>query len=88
MRRRKMGPTPVPISARYLDTRHDVTPKFGTIPHWLKLSGMSRTGCYNALARGDLKAIKLGNRTLIDIEAGLAWLRSLPAPQIRGSKPK
>jgi hypothetical protein len=54
----------------------------------MELSGMKRTSCYNAIARGDLKAIKLGKRTLIDVEAGLAWLRSLPAPQIRGPKPK
>jgi hypothetical protein len=63
-----------------------ILPKFTPIQRWLKLSGMSRTGCYNALARGHLKAIKLGSRTLIDVEAGLAWLRSLPAPQIRAPK--
>jgi hypothetical protein len=60
--------------------------KFTPIPDWLEMSGMKRTGCYNALARGHLKAIKLGNRTLIGVEAGLAWLRSLPAPQIRAPK--
>jgi hypothetical protein len=40
---------------------------------------MSRTATYYALGRGDLRAIKIGNRTLIDVEAGLAWLRSLPS---------
>jgi hypothetical protein len=29
-----------------------------------------------ALGRGDLKAIKYGTRTPIDVEAGLAWLAS------------
>jgi hypothetical protein len=44
---------------------------------------MSRTASYNALGRGDLKAIKVGSRTLIDVDAGLSWLRSLPSAQIR-----
>jgi hypothetical protein len=32
---------------------------------------------------GDLRAIKLGSRTLIDVDAGLAWLRALPSAKIR-----
>jgi hypothetical protein len=47
---------------------------------------MSRTATYYALGRGDLKAIKVGARTLIDVEAGLAWLRSLPAAEIRAPR--
>jgi hypothetical protein len=47
---------------------------------------MRRSATYNALGRGDLKAIKVGARTLIDVEAGLAWLRSLPPAQIRAPK--
>lgn len=43
------------------------------------MSGMSRTATYEALGRGDLRAIKLGARTLIDIDHGLAWLASRPA---------
>jgi hypothetical protein len=62
---------------------HKTVPKFAPLPSWMEMSGMKRSGCYNAISRGDLKAIKLGNRTLIDIEAGLTGLRSLPAPQIR-----
>jgi hypothetical protein len=31
-----------------------------------------------ALGRGDLKATKYGTRTPIDVEAGLAWLASMP----------
>ena len=62
------------------------TPKFALLPQWCALSGMSRTATYNALGRGDLKAIKVGSRTLLDVEAGLAWLRSLPPAQIRAPK--
>ena len=62
------------------------TPKFAPFPQWCALSGMSRTASYNALGRGDLKAIKVGTRTLIDVDAGLDWLRSLPPAQIRAPR--
>ena len=61
-------------------------PKFTPLSHWCAISGMSRTATYNALGRGDLKAIKVGSRTLIDVDAGLTWLRSLPAARIRAPK--
>lgn len=56
-------------------------PKFTPVPSWLELSGMTRTATYAALAAGHLRAIKQpgGRRTLIDVESGLAWLRSQPA---------
>jgi hypothetical protein len=62
------------------------SPKFAPLPHWCVISGMSRTATYYALGRGDLKAVKCGNRTLIDVDAGLSWLRSLPQAQIRSPK--
>jgi hypothetical protein len=57
-------------------------PAYATIEGWSLMTGMSRRSTYRALACGDLKAIKLGTRTLIDVEHGLAWLRSLPAAKI------
>lgn len=62
------------------------TPKYASLPQWCAISGMSRTSTYNALGRGDLKAIKIGTRTLVDVDAGLDWLRSLPAAQIRAPR--
>ncbi len=60
------------------------SPKFAPIePDWRIISGMPRRTTYEELGRGNLKAIKVGTRTLIDVEAGLAWLRSLPPPSIR-----
>jgi hypothetical protein len=58
-------------------------PKFTTIDGWLKLSGMGRRAVYDAMGRGDLRGVKCGSRTLIDCEAGLAWLNSLPPATIR-----
>jgi hypothetical protein len=58
------------------------SPKYCSIPNWSKMTGQSRTSVYLALGRADLRAIKLGGRTLIDVEHGLAWLRSLPLATI------
>jgi hypothetical protein len=63
------------------------SPKYATIENWLVISGMGRRTTYDELGLGNLKAIKVGARTLIDVEAGLAWLRSRPAAVIRGPRP-
>jgi hypothetical protein len=49
---------------------------------WFHISGMRRTATYEALGRGDLRAIKLNGRTLIDVPHGLAYLAQLPAAVI------
>lgn len=61
-------------------------PNFCTITRWCALSGMGRTSTYDALRSGQLVGRKLGKRVLIDAEAGLAWLRSLPACRIGPAK--
>lgn len=53
-------------------------PARATIEGWCALSGMGRSSTYAALARGDLRAVKAGSRTLIDVAHGLAWLDTLP----------
>jgi len=65
-----------------------LTPRFGGIDTWCLLSGMGRRATYDALGHGHLKAVKVGTRTLINIEKGLAWLESQPAAQIRPQKPR
>ncbi len=61
-----------------------IQPKYAPLPHWCVLSGMTRTATYIALSKGDLRAIKQpgGRRTLIDVDHGLAWLRSQPLAEI------
>jgi len=46
---------------------------------WRELTGMSRSRTYEEIGRGNIRAIKNGRQTLIDVQHGLAWLRSLPA---------
>lgn len=41
-----------------------------------RLAGIGRTSLYAALAKGDLKSIKIGTRRLIKIEAIHEWLSS------------
>jgi hypothetical protein len=59
------------------------SPQFATINTWTKISGLTRRAVYRHLASGNLRAVKLGKRTLIDVEFGLAWIRSQPLAKIR-----
>jgi hypothetical protein len=59
------------------------SPRFCTIATGSAISGMGRRATYDALGRGDLRAVKVGTRTLIDCESGLAWLGSLQPAKIR-----
>jgi hypothetical protein len=58
-------------------------PKYATLATWQALSGMSRSASYEAIGRGQLRALKLNGRTLIDVDAGLAWMASLPPAVIK-----
>lgn len=64
----------------------NILPRLAPIPRWCAISGMSRSGTYDALARGQLRAKKLGGKTLIDVPHGLAWLESLPDATFRAPK--
>lgn len=49
------------------------------VPDAVEYTGLSRTGLYEALKRGDLTARKAGKRTLIAVADLDAFLASLPA---------
>ncbi len=67
----------IPINVQQGDLMPD-SPKFVTIAGWTLLTGQSRTSIYDSLQKNQLRAIKLGKRTLIDVDHGIAWLKSLP----------
>ena len=71
------------MAARATTTVQQTYPAYTAIPTWCALSGMSRSSTYEALARGDLRAIKLGARTLVDVTHGISWLDSLPVATVR-----
>lgn len=58
-------------------------PAYATVPEWCRLSGVGRSRTYELLGAGQLRAKKLGNRTLIDVMHGLAWLDNLPPAAVR-----
>jgi hypothetical protein len=62
-------------------------PRFATIKAWCRLSNMSPRNTYRHLAWGNLRAFKVGRRTLIDVDLGVAWIRSLPAAEIKPQAP-
>lgn len=57
-----------------------VTPKpaYATIKDWVAISGISRSKTYELLNTGVIKAVRVGGRTLIDVEAGLKWMGDCP----------
>jgi len=55
---------------------------YATLPDWCALSGMRPSKTYDELSRGNLRAKKIGKRLVIDVQYGLAWLRTLPEPDI------
>lgn len=58
-------------------------PKLMTIDNFVDWSGMGRTRVYGLIGAGDLRAIKVGRRTLIDVEAANEWLNNQPVVNIR-----
>lgn len=66
----------------------EVSPVFVTVTHWTKVSGMSRSKTYQEIGRGNLRSVKCGRRTLLDMQAGLDWMRSLPPATVRAPSTK
>ena len=49
------------------------------MPHIFR--GVTRTRTYEAMRRGELRAKKAGKATIIELEEGKRWIRSLPDRQ-------
>jgi hypothetical protein len=57
-------------------------PRYATVDRWREISGMSRSATYKRLGAGDLRAVKVGQRTLVDVEHALVWLAAQPMARI------
>ncbi len=66
-----------------IDVKAAEFPPFVTIERWTALSTMSRRATFVHIAKGHIVAHKVGRRTLVDVAASIAWIRSRPAPKIR-----
>ena len=66
------------------------TPKFDpitvTITETVRLTGKSRASIYEAIARGQLRAVKDGARTLVTFKSIKARQASLPTAKIKAPK--
>ena len=58
-------------------------PKLMRIDNFSDWSGIGRTRVYGLIGVGTLRAIKIGRRTLIDVEAANEWLNNQPVANIR-----
>jgi hypothetical protein len=65
-----------------------VRPAYAKIATFCVLTGLGRRVVYDALAAGNLRAVKRGKTTLVDVEAGLRWVASLPQAKFTPPKPK
>lgn len=57
--------------------------KFVTIEGFKDQTGIGRTRAYYLLGEGSLRAIKVGKRTLIDMDHALNWLNNRPTANIQ-----
>jgi hypothetical protein len=66
------------------NSEHSITllPAFATLKTWTQLSGVGRSTTYKLLGSKHLQARKVGNRLLIDVQHGLAFIRSQPIAEI------
>ncbi|ANA13403.1 hypothetical protein CBI36_04625 [Acetobacter oryzifermentans] len=56
--------------------------RYVSVSDWITRTGMSRTDTYRKLGDGSLHGKKIGRKTVIDFQAGLTWLASLPDAEI------
>ena len=61
------------------DPRSSTISRAITIAEFTQIYCVSRAKTYQLLKAGELRAIKLGRRTLIPTEAAEKWFRSLPS---------
>lgn len=61
-------------------------PAYAKPDAFASITGLGRRKIYEMLGEGQLKAVKCGAATLIDVKHGLSVLSSMPAAKIRAPK--
>lgn len=54
-----------------------------SIPEAARLCGLSRSGLYERLADGSIRAVKAGRKTLVDVASLKSFVASLPTAQFK-----
>jgi excisionase family DNA binding protein len=63
-------------------------PSFASLPRYASVNkacdilGFGRSKLYELAGEGTLRVVKVGGRSLVDIEAALAWMAALPVASI------
>lgn len=61
-----------------VDTKTSEPRRVLSIAEFVELYGISRAKTYQLLNAGELRAVKVGRRTLIPVAAAEAWFHDLP----------
>lgn len=64
----------------------DAVAEYARIPKTCGRFGISRSRLYREAALGNIKLVKLGNATLVDIASMRAFMAKLPAASLRAPK--
>jgi excisionase family DNA binding protein len=57
-------------------------PKYAPIPRACYITGLGRSTIYKLAGDGTLRLVKAGGRTLVDIDAALKYMATLPLASI------
>jgi excisionase family DNA binding protein len=63
-------------------------PSFSKLPRYTSINtacdilGFGRSKLYELAGEGSIRIVKVGGRSLVDIEAALAWMATLPVASI------
>ena len=61
-------------------------PEFARIPYTTARYAISRSGLYREAALGNIRLVKLGHATLVDLASVRAFMARLPAAKLRARK--
>lgn len=71
-----------------MSQKNFLDPVLAPIPQALKIGGFGRSTLYGLLGSGRIKAVKVGARTLIDLQSLHTFLEALPPAPIGKKAPR
>ena len=65
------------MATRVIET--GMPPRFMPVHEFQAVSGLGRNDVYNGVARGNIPAVRLRRKILIEVQPALDWIASLPS---------
>ena len=81
-----VGAASSPHNAATSDATRGAAPISATVNETARLIGLSRTTIFRLLAAGEIRAVKVGSRTLVLWESVLAYMASRPAAAFQSAR--